>query len=123
MTDARMPGRPILLVAVAAGLVLTIYLVAASIHGDLSAEGPRLLDLPWGRVLLLDVYAGIALFAGWIVWREAPAPAAAWIVALILLGNVVACIYLIRAWWRAGGDGNAFWHGQRRSLATRPPDA
>jgi hypothetical protein len=120
MSDARMPGRAILLVAVAAGLVLTIYLVAASIHGDLSAEGARLMDLAWGRVLLLDVYAGIALFAGWIVWREAPAPAATWIVALLLLGNVVACIYLIRTWWSAAGDGDVFWHGQPRVLATRP---
>ncbi len=123
MNDPRMPGRLIVYVALAAGIALAIYLVAASLHGDLTGEGRRLLGLAWGRVLLLDVYAGIALFAGWIVWREAHAPAAAWIVALILLGNVVACLYLIRAWWSAGGDGDAFWHGQRRPLAARPPGA
>lgn len=119
MSDPRMPGRTIVFVAVAAGFVLGIYLATASVHGDLAAEGGRLLDLAWGRVLLLDVYAGIALFAGWIAWREARASAMAWIVALLLLGNVVACIYLLRAWWAAGGDGDAFWHGQRR-LAGRP---
>lgn len=119
MSDPRMPGRLIVFVAVAAGIVLAIYLVAASLHGNLSGEGRRLLDLAWGRVLLLDVYAGIALFAGWIAWREARAPAASWIVALILLGNLIACIYLIRVWWSARGDGDAFWHGQRRGLARR----
>jgi hypothetical protein len=121
MNDTRMPGPPIVFVAVTAGIVLAIYLATASIGGDLFAEGGRLLDLAWGRVLLLDVYAGIALFAGWIAWREARAPAVAWIVALLLLGNVIACIYLIRAWWLAGGDGEAFWHGQRPGLARRSP--
>lgn len=123
MTDPRMPGRLIVVVAVAAGTLLAIYLVAASLHGELSAEGPRLLDLAWGRVLLVDVYAGIALFAGWIAWREAPTRATVWIVALLLLGNVVACIYLVRVWWSARGDCDAFWHGQRRALAARPSDA
>lgn len=117
-----MPGRLIVFVAATAGIVLAVYLLAASIHGDLTAEGGRLLDLAWGRVLLLDVYAGIALFAGWIAWREARAPAAAWIVALLLLGNVVACIYLLQAWWSAGGDGDAFWHGRWRVSAARHRD-
>lgn len=120
MSDPRMPGRLIVLVALAAAIVLAIYLVAASLHGDLPREGSRLLDLAWGRVLLLDVYAGIALFAGWIAWREAHSQAVAWIAALILLGNLVACIYLIRVWWSAGGDGETFWHGRRPSLARRP---
>ena len=114
MGDPRMPGRPIVFVAGTAGILLALYLVAASLHGGFAAEGGRLLDLVWGRVLLLDIYAGIALFAGWIAWREAPAAAAAWIVALLLLGNVVACIYLLRAWWLARGDGDAFWHGRCR---------
>ncbi len=114
-----MPGRSIVFVALAAGIALTMYLVAASLHGDLGTEGRRLLDLAWGRVLLVDVYAGMVLFAGWIAWREVPGFAAIWIVALLLLGNVVACIYLLRAWWSARGDGDAFWHGRRRGLARR----
>jgi len=119
VSDARMPGRPIVFVALAAGLLLAIYLTVASIHGDLATEGRRLMDFAWGRVLLLDVYAGIALFAGWIAWRETRVPAAAWIVALVLLGNVVACLYLIQAWWSARGDGDAFWHGSRTGLVRR----
>jgi hypothetical protein len=118
MTDPRMPGRTIALVATMAGAALSLYLAPAVLEGDLAAQGDQLLGLAWGRVLLLDVYAGIALFAGWIAWRETRTAAAVWIAALVLLGNVVACVYLLRAWWSAAGDGDIFWHGHRQRVAT-----
>ncbi len=112
MTDEAMPGRTVCAVAALAAAALAAGLVAAIAGGDLFSQGGRILDLPWGRVLLLDVYAGIALFSAWIAWREPrPLAAAGWITALVLVGNLVACAYVIRAWYQARGDGRRFWHG------------
>ncbi len=115
--ETAMPGRVLPLLAAIVALALVIGLVAALASGDLAAEGRRIADLAWGRLLLIDVYAGMALFAAWIAWRERVVAAIAWIAALLAIGNLVACIYLATAWVRAGGDGARFWHGRRATNA------
>ena len=120
MNDANMPGRAVLVLAVAVAAVLMVGLVDAGLHGQLIAEGSRVVDLRWGRALLLDIYAGMALFAGWIAWREPRARAVAWIATLLVVGNVVACAYLLHAWHDARGSGWRFWNGTRARPADRP---
>ena len=53
---------------------------------------------PWGIVTLMDLGVGLVFVAVWITIVE-PRPlwAAAWVIALLLLGNVVTLIFLI---WR-----------------------
>lgn len=113
MPDARMPGRIVPALAIVGGGLLAASIGHALVAGELRAEGAVLTDLLWGRVLLVDVYVGFALFAAWIGWREGPGlAAAAWIAALLVIGNVVACLYLLLAWLRARGNGSRFWHGR-----------
>ncbi len=81
--------------------------------GDFWVEGGQLMDMPWGRVSLVDIYTGLALFGGWVVHRERrPLVAAAWITGLLLLGNLIACVYVLQAAVRSRGEGQRFWHGR-----------
>jgi len=114
MADQLMPGRAVVALATLGGLVLAGWIAWALITGDPAREASALLGLAWGQVLLVDVYLGFALFGAWIAWREgATWPALAWLIALLTLGNVVACLYLLQAWYGAGGRAERFWHGRR----------
>lgn len=98
----------ILFVAMILGLAL------AFTFGDFFADGRIMLSLPWGRLSLLDVYVGFLLFSGWVLFREPSTPRAfLWIVAILLLGNVLAALYAILALRAAGGDWSRFWLGAR----------
>lgn len=116
MRESTAPGRG---AAVAAGLGITV-MVAAIVHGfsagNLMAEGWAIASVPWGQAMLADLLTGFLLFGCWIAWREPTAGrAAAWIVALLLLGNLVACVYVLLALTRAGGDAGRFWNGPARA--------
>lgn len=114
MRDDRIPGRLLPAIAAAVAAALIVAMLPALAGGELLAEGRRIAELAWGRMLLVDAYAGMALFAAWIGWRERPAAALAWIMALLAIGNLVACVYAATAWVTARGDGARFWHGTRR---------
>ena len=108
-------GRGAALLAAAGALAMALALAYGFSQGYFLAEGGAIASVTWGQVLLIDLYVGFALFAGWIVWREPgrPARAIAWIVALLLLGNLVACAYVLLAWREAAGDAGRFWFGRR----------
>lgn len=94
-------------------ITLIATIAYATSVGDFFREGSQLLEMPWGVVTLVDVYAGFALFSGWIVSRERRGwQAACWIVALLLLGNVVSCIYVLAALQGSRGDPARFWMGE-----------
>lgn len=94
-------------IAMAAAIV---YGVAA---GDFGAEGAQLLQMPWGIVTLVDVYVGFALFSMWIVYREAALPPkVVWIVLLLLLGNLLAAVYVLLALNASRGDWRKFFLGR-----------
>ena len=102
------------------GAGVALLMAAALVHGlsvgNLFAEGASLLSLAWGRVTVIDVYAGLALFAVWIWWREPRAwVAGAWIVALCLLGNLVAGCYVVLAARGCRGNAVRFWLGSWRT--------
>lgn len=81
------------------GLVTLAAMIAYGLlAGDIRAEWAWLATMPWGQVTLVDAYTGLALFALFIAYRERSAGrAAAWIVALLLLGNLVSCTYVLLA--------------------------
>ncbi|MBO6514766.1 MAG: DUF1475 family protein [Phycisphaerales bacterium] len=56
-----------------------------------------LMDYPWFVVSLVDVYVGFIFFAFWIAAREKPVHSIIWILLLMTLGNIIACIYLLYA--------------------------
>jgi hypothetical protein len=72
------------LIALVGLLAMTGILIYGFTIGDFSAEGTRLLAMPWGIVSLVDLYVGFALFSGWIVFREkALLPSIIWVILMI----------------------------------------
>ena len=49
---------------------MVIALILGFANGDFSGEGGQILDLVWGRVTLIDLYVGIAIFGVFMIWRE-----------------------------------------------------
>lgn len=106
-------GAPVLGLIVITAMVLACGYAAT--QGSLWNQFVAIASIAWGQVLLVDLYAGFALFAGWIAWRDGhwPAWTAGWIIALLALGNVVAGVYVLLAWRASGGDARTFWLGER----------
>jgi hypothetical protein len=107
-------------VAALAGALLVVMigaLVYGFTQGDGWSEVRTLTGFPWFNVTIVDVYVGFILFAVWIGYRERPLPAAAWIVALMALGNALAALYALIAALRAHGDWSRFWLGRHAPQA------
>ncbi len=91
-----MPLRLALLGALT--LCFVALVVWAIITGDFTATLEAVGRDPWLIVALADLYFGFTLFSVLIVWRERHWRAAPWILALMLLGNGVAAIWLLVRW-------------------------
>jgi hypothetical protein len=104
------------LIALAGLLAMTAVLIYGFTVGNFSAEGAKLLAMPWGVVSLVDLYVGFALFSGWIVFREkAWLPALLWVVLMMVLGFWAGALYVFIALQTSGGDWKRFWYGRRSS--------
>lgn len=85
-------------VATLAVLAMVGALVYGFAAGGFAEEGRAILDLAWGRVTLIDLYAGLLLIAAWIVWREASVlRSLPWLVGLVVLGSLAAAAYVLLA--------------------------
>ncbi|CAN5498479.1 hypothetical protein BH10PLA1_BH10PLA1_01840 [soil metagenome] len=83
--------------------------------GDFFGEAKVLLPYPWFQMSMLDLYSGLSLFSCWIIFRERSlAVAIAWIVALILLGNLVTFAYAFIVAHQSKRDWRLFWLGKDR---------
>jgi hypothetical protein len=95
-------------------LAMTGILVYGFTIGDFSAEGTRLLAMPWGIVSLVDLYVGFTLFSCWIVYREkATLPSILWVVLMMVLGFWTGALYTFIALQTSRGDWRRFWMGKR----------
>ena len=93
-------------------LTMAVVAVWAMITGDFRVEGSAIWAMAWGRVTLLDLYLGFALFSGWVVFRErALATSMIWIVSFMLLGNLAVMLYVLVALHRSEGSWSHFWMG------------
>ena len=81
------------------GILLGLLIAAIGLaisHGSVFEGLQRLLTDPWGVVTLLDLSVGLLFVAAWIsIMESRPWYAAAWIIALFLLGNVVTLVFLL----------------------------
>ena len=88
----------------------------------------------WGRLIFADLLVGLAIFSGWVVYRErSTARAALWIASFLVLGNLGTLAYLLVALRGSGrrGGWDRFFHGHRAvvamglvpALLTLPPRA
>lgn len=93
---------------------MTAVLIYAFTNGDFTAEGAKLLAMPWGIVSLVDLYVGFALFSCWIAFREkALLPSVIWIILMMVLGFWTGALYTFIALQTSGGDWKRFWYGKR----------
>lgn len=77
---------------------MTIALVFGFTSGDFTAEGGEIIDLIWGRITLIDLYIGVALFGVFVTWRERSFRIAlAWLITFIVLGNLATALYVLMA--------------------------
>ena len=82
------------------GLLVATILIAGS-HSGVLASLHAIAANPWGVVVLLDLGIGLLFIAVWLALVEpSPLRAVAWIVALLLLGNVVTLVYLLSRTYR-----------------------
>jgi hypothetical protein len=78
--------------------VMTATIVFGLANGGFGDDAAAIWGLPWGKVTLVDLYAGLAIFGAWIALRESrPLRVGIWWVALITLGNLAAGVYLVKA--------------------------
>ncbi len=101
-------------IALAGLLAMTGILIYGITVGNFSAEGARLLAMPWGIVSLVDLYVGFALFSCWIVFREkAVFLSIIWVILTMVLGFWAGALYTFIALQTSGGDWKHFWYGKR----------
>lgn len=90
-------------VSVVAVLVMAGAITFGVASGDFGAEGTEILALAWGKVTLIDLYVGLALFGMWVAFRERNwLPTIVWWALLVVLGNLAAAVYLALAAFRSG---------------------
>ena len=95
-------------------LAMTGIIIYAFVVGDFSAEGARLLAMPWGIVSLVDLYVGFTLFSCWIIYREKRwLPSIIWVILMMILGFWTGALYTLVALQTSQGDWRRFWHGRR----------
>ena len=87
-------------------VVMLAVIVYGLVSGDFFEEGSSMLSLIWGRVTLVDLYVGLIFFAVWVAQREKrTVVVAVWWLALVVLGNLAAAVYLVRASFKSIGIG------------------
>jgi hypothetical protein len=102
------------IIALAGLLAMAGILIYGFTVGDFSAEGAKLLAMPWGIVSLVDLYVGFALFSCWIVFREKTLlPSVMWVILMMVLGFWAGALYTFIALQTSGGDWKRFWYGKR----------
>jgi|TARA_B110000495_G_C22497021_1_gene305446 hypothetical protein len=106
--------RRCLIFLIIGAIVIAATIVYALVFGNFIPEAKTLLPLPWFQLSMVDLYLGFLLFGGWVLYREKSGTiAVCWIILLLLLGNVVACMYAIIAMMRSHGNWAHFWLGDR----------
>lgn len=90
-------------------LSLAVYSVWASLHQPLlqwgGLTGP---DRYWTGATLLDAYYGFLTFYAWVFYKEMRwLPRAAWLVAILLLGNMAMSSYVLLQLFRLSPDQRA----------------
>ena len=80
-----------------AGIAFLGFCIQAGLAGDFMGEFSQIIGLPWGKVSLADLYLGFLMLAVFIAMTEKLSISIPVILALVVLGNVVAAFWLV---WR-----------------------
>ena len=97
-------------------LVMLAGLIYGFGWGDFWKDGAALMENPWGVVSLVDVYVGFFLFLGWVWIREDLLLAKLlWAVAILVGGNLFACLYALIALGQSQGKLDQFFLGNKKN--------
>jgi uncharacterized protein DUF1475 len=95
--------------------IMSFFIFYAVVFGDFSKESSVLTSMPWGIVSLVDIYLGLILFSCWVIWREQDKRiASVWMLLILALGNVVSCLYILKAAYESDGNILGFWLGKQK---------
>jgi hypothetical protein len=95
-------------------IAMTAVLIYGFTVGNFSTDGAELLQNPWGKVSIVDLYTSFALFSIWIVYREkSPARSVVWVVLMMIFGFFTGSVYMLYALLSSRGDWKIFWMGKR----------
>jgi len=93
---------------------MTAVLAHGFIQGTLAVDGRQLLAMPWGVVSLVDLYVAFILFAAWILFRDGGSLRSwAWIAAVMALGSLAICLYVLVCARASRGDWSTFFLGRQ----------
>ncbi len=107
------------ILAMLGALAMAGALVYGFTCGQFAGEGRQLLRMPWGRIALVDLYIAFLLFAAWIVFREGyRLRSLLWIAAVMVLGSLAICLYLLDALRTSKGDWQLFFLGKHARPST-----
>ena len=107
------------IMATLGALAMTVILVYALVEGSFVGEGRQLLAMPWGSVSLVDLYVGFLLFAAWILYREGiTPPSLLWIAAVLILGILAICLYVLVCLRTSKGNWHIFFMGRHARPST-----
>lgn len=88
--------KPLLILGI---VIFAIGLALAFEQGQFLKEGSLIYSLPWGKIMLMDLYIGFSLFALFIgLMEKSWVGTFFWVLSLLVLGNIVALIYLLYRW-------------------------
>ena len=103
-----------LVIAYSGFLIMLTIVCYALAYGNFFVEGAVLVDMVWGLVTLVDLYLGLLLFSFWVMCREENKTIALlWSVLILLLGNMLSCLYILKSFYEAEGSMTRFWLGKR----------
>lgn len=98
-------------------VVMVLALVSAFTTGSFADEGSQLMDLPWGRMSLIDLYVGVILVGGWIAHRERNwRRTLMWWAGLFVFGHLASAAYVV--WAARSSTWPAFWSGSHTQPST-----
>ena len=110
--DLHLPSAVWFVIAIA--ILLILGAVWGALGGDFWADMSALGSLPWGWVVVADVYSGLVLVASWIAWREGSFwRVFPWFVALATFGNIASCLYISLALFKSKRCAKKFFLGAR----------
>lgn len=101
-------------IGIIGSMIMSGVIAYGFIKGDFSREGKQLTSMPWGIITLTDLYVGLTLFSGWIVYREKSIlRSVVWVFCMMTLGFLAGCLYILKAVFESNGNWYKFWMGQR----------
>jgi len=102
---------------------MAFAVVLGLLSGGFGEEGSAIWALAWGKVTLIDLYVGIVFFGLWVSVRESRPPVVGiWWIALIVLGNLAAALYLVLVSFRSSTLHEVLTGERSRPLGTGVPE-